>query len=125
MLICGSKNGKEWNIGIKDPYNKENLLKAIPVPPETCKGIATSGDYERFIEKNGKKYSHIINPKTGLPVENAHSVTVEAPNAITADALSTGISVGWEDNEFIKRIAAKQKIKVYMLTGKELSWKEF
>ncbi len=125
MLVCGKKGNKDWIVGIKNPL-KEGFLKKIKVKKE-CEGIATSGDYERFVIKKHKKYSHIINPKTGMPVEEAHSVTVIAKNAIDADAFATAISVKHKDLKFIKKIVDKNKLKVYTLFGDErnVEWREF
>jgi len=87
--------GSEWKIGIQHP-RKQNELMGVIVADGL--GVATSGDYQQYFEKNGKRYSHIINPLTGLPVEDTEAVTIIAENAATADALSTGIFVmGPED----------------------------
>ncbi len=56
-------------------------------------GVATSGDWERFVEINGVRYSHIVDPKTGLGLTNRALVTVVAPDGMAADALSTAVSV--------------------------------
>ncbi len=118
MLICGKKpNNKNWTIGIKDPFNTSKLLKIISKNTKSCYSVATSGDYKRYIVKNGKKYSHIINPKTGLSVEDAHSVTVISDNAIKSDVLATAISVGNKDIAYIKRMKRKFNIKIYILIG--------
>jgi thiamine biosynthesis lipoprotein len=55
--------------------------------------VATSGNYEKFIWVNGRKYSHTINPKTGLPISGIKSVTILTPNAELADALTTPIAI--------------------------------
>ncbi|RKY25462.1 MAG: hypothetical protein DRP79_06580, partial [Planctomycetota bacterium] len=55
--------------------------------------VATSGDYERFYEIQGERYSHIIDPRTGRPVKGAASVSVIAPDCATADALATAAAV--------------------------------
>jgi thiamine biosynthesis lipoprotein len=125
MLVCGKKGNKNWIVGIKNPL-KTGFLKTIVVK-QKCEGIATSGDYERFVFKKNKKYSHIINPKTGNPVEEAHSVTVIAKNAIDADAFATAISVKHKDLNFIKKIVDKNGLKVYTLFGDErnVRWREF
>jgi thiamine biosynthesis lipoprotein len=85
--------GKSWRVGIQDPYRPDNtgaFLGKLNV--KDC-AVATSGDYQRFAVINGKKYSHIVNPLTGWPVENVPGVTVVANDAITADALATALSV--------------------------------
>jgi thiamine biosynthesis lipoprotein len=55
--------------------------------------IATSGNYEKFVMIGGKKYSHTINPKTGLPVTGIKSVTIICPNAEMADAMATPVTI--------------------------------
>jgi thiamine biosynthesis lipoprotein len=72
--------------------------------------VATSGDYEKFVMIGGKRYSHTINPKTGLPITGIKSVTIIAPNAELADSLATpvtvmGVKVGLDLINQIKGIA--------------------
>ena len=55
--------------------------------------VATSGSYEKFVMIDGKKYSHTIDPKTGMPISGLKSVTIIAPNAELADALATPVMV--------------------------------
>lgn len=118
ILICGKKpNNKNWSIGIKDPFSKSKLLKIITKNTNNCYSVATSGDYRRYVIKNGKKYSHIIDPKTGLSVEDAHSVTVISNNATKSDVLATAISVANKDIAYIKRMKKKFNLKIYMLIG--------
>ncbi|HLG31007.1 MAG TPA: FAD:protein FMN transferase, partial [Candidatus Brocadiales bacterium] len=94
LYTMGTKPGGElWRIGIQDlnhPDNAETFLGKLKI--KDC-AVATSGDYQRFVVINGKKYSHIVNPLTGWPVENVPSVTVIANDALTADALATALSV--------------------------------
>ncbi|MBK5270128.1 MAG: FAD:protein FMN transferase [Bacteroidia bacterium] len=89
-------NGKEWTIGIADPDSAHHPFSYLNI---TNMAIATSGNYEKFVIINGKKYSHTIDPKTGLPVSGIKSVTIISPNAEIADAMATpvmimGIKVG-------------------------------
>lgn len=81
-------NGENWSIAIADPREKNKILAHLSIENEA---IVTSGDYERFFYHNGKKYTHIINPKTGMPTEGVHSVTVICPDTELADALATSI----------------------------------
>lgn len=89
-LVCWGKkaDGSDWRIGVVDPNDKKKQLAVIPVHN---KAIATSGSYERFAEFNGKKYSHIIHPKTGYPVEGILSVTVISTDAEMSDAIATSV----------------------------------
>ncbi|HUS58538.1 MAG TPA: FAD:protein FMN transferase [Planctomycetota bacterium] len=80
-----------WKVGIQHPGKRDEML------PEVLKlsdaAVATSGDYERFVQVAGKRYSHIVDPVTGWPVGHVSSVTVIAPSATQADALATALSV--------------------------------
>lgn len=83
-------DGNEWTIGIADPGNRGKLFSFIKV---TGLAVATSGNYEKFILIDGKKYSHTINPRTGLPVTGIKSVTVITKNAEIADAMATPVTI--------------------------------
>lgn len=83
-------NGKPWTIGIAAPQNNRIPFSYLEI---TDTSIATSGNYEKYIIVDGKKFSHTINPRTGLPVTGIKSVTVICPNAEIADAMATPIMV--------------------------------
>lgn len=83
-------NGEPWTIGIAAPDQKHQPFSYLNV---TDMAVATSGNYEKFIEINGKKYSHTINPKTGLPVTGIKSVTIISPNAEISDAMATPVTI--------------------------------
>ncbi|MEI3789328.1 MULTISPECIES: FAD:protein FMN transferase [unclassified Chryseobacterium] len=83
-------DGKPWTIGIADPENAKQPFSYMNI---TDMAIATSGNYEKFVVINGKKYSHTINPKTGMPVSGVKSVTIFCPNAEIADAMATPVSI--------------------------------
>ncbi|MCF8217920.1 MAG: FAD:protein FMN transferase [Bacteroidales bacterium] len=83
-------SGKKWTVGITNPLNKNRVFSWFPVDD---RAVVTSGDYEQFVELNGTKYSHIIDPRTGYPAHGLASVTVFAPKAELADALATSIFV--------------------------------
>lgn len=86
----GDKFGKPWQIAIKDPRGKD-FLGYLELKN---KSVATSGDYEQYFIKDNLRYTHILNPKTGHPADSGIiSVTVIAPDGLTADALSTAIFV--------------------------------
>jgi len=83
---------KVWRIGLQHPNKKLNMVMAVVGLED--RAVATSGDYQNFFEVAGVRYSHIIDPRTGRPVENnICSVTVLASACTEADALATGISV--------------------------------
>jgi thiamine biosynthesis lipoprotein len=91
MYCLGANSSKAWRVGIQDPRVAKNLIRKIELKDS---GVSTSGDYEQFFVFQNKRYSHIINPKTGYPAESGIiSATVVAGGALTADALSTSIVV--------------------------------
>lgn len=83
-------NGKRWTIGVADPDSPNAAFSYMEI---SNKAVATSGNYEKFVTINGKKYSHTIDPKTGLPITGIKSVTIIASNAEFADAMATPIAV--------------------------------
>ncbi|MBC7627160.1 FAD:protein FMN transferase [Ferruginibacter sp.] len=83
-------NGEEWTIGIADPNIVGQVFSFIKI---TGLAVATSGNYEKFILIDGKKYSHTINPRTGLPVTGIKSVTIITTNAEIADAMATPVTI--------------------------------
>ncbi|RYF95936.1 MAG: FAD:protein FMN transferase, partial [Chitinophagaceae bacterium] len=83
-------DGTAWNIGITDPFRKGKLYAVIPLEKGA---VVTSGSYEKFVELDGKRYSHIINPATGYPATGLTSVTVFGPGAELANGFSTSIMV--------------------------------
>ena len=83
-------NGQPWTIGIANPDNAHMPFSYMNI---TDMAVATSGNYEKFVMIDGKKYSHTINPKTGLPVTGIKSVTIISPNAEIADAMATPVTI--------------------------------
>ena len=83
-------DGKPWTIGIANPDNARLPFSYMNISNIS---VATSGNYEKFVSIGGKKYSHTINPKTGMPVSGIKSVTIICPNAEIADALATPVTI--------------------------------
>ena len=83
-------NGKPWTIGIADPGSAKHPFSYLDI---TDMAVATSGNYEKFVVIDGKRYSHTIDPKTGLPVHGIKSVTIMSPNAEIADAMATPVMI--------------------------------
>ncbi|MCT4136882.1 FAD:protein FMN transferase [Elizabethkingia anophelis] len=83
-------DGKPWTIGINNPFN-DHKMAAILYFKENS--VTTSGSYEKYAEINRKRYSHIMNPKTGYPSTGLTSVTITGPNATMANGFSTSIMV--------------------------------
>lgn len=83
-------DGKLWTVGIINPMNKNKVFATFPLDDSA---VETSGSYEKYVTFNGKRYSHIIDPRTGYPATGIISVTVFAKQTEIADALATGIFV--------------------------------
>lgn len=83
-------NGESWKVGITNPLNKEKVFSWMPIDNSA---VVTSGNYEKYVEFNGIKYTHIINPRTGYPAVGLNSVTIFNKSAELADALATAVFV--------------------------------
>lgn len=100
-------DGQPWTIAIADPDQRNRPFSTLNI---SNMAVATSGNYEKYVTINGKKYSHTIDPKTGLPVSGVKSVTIICPSGELADAMATpvmvmGISVGLDLINQLKQIA--------------------
>jgi len=103
QIYClGDKFGKPWRIAMKNPRgalgrrleNQEKVSLTQPFLELKDEAVATSGDYEQYFLKGNRRYSHIFNPKTGYPSDSGViSVSVIAPDSLTADALATSIFI--------------------------------
>ena len=92
IMARGEKpDGKPWIVGIEKPAENMDSERIVQTRIALCdKGLVTSGSTRKYVERNGKRYSHCINPKTGYPVEHQLlSVTVMAENSVWADALAS------------------------------------
>ncbi|GAB3499671.1 FAD:protein FMN transferase [Spirosoma knui] len=83
-------DGSDWAIGITNPLHRDTIFAIVPLKKPA---VVTSGSYEKFVTFNGKRYAHIINPKTGYPTTGVSSVTVFGPSAETANGFSTSMMV--------------------------------
>ena len=79
-------HGEPWQLGIRHPRDDSRLLATLPI---ASGAVATSGDYERYLDFEGRRYSHILNPQTGESVAGLQSVTVLAPSCLVAGSIST------------------------------------
>jgi len=100
-------SGHSWTVGIADPEQTDRPFSSLKI---SNMAIATSGSYEKYVTIGGKRYSHTIDPKTGLPVSGVKSVSIICPSAELADALATpvvvmGVKVGLELINQIKQVA--------------------
>jgi len=108
LITWGTQiDGRPWTIGIADPNQSRRPFSSLQI---SNMSIATSGNYEKYALINGQKYSHTIDPKTGLPVSGIKSVSILCPSAELADALATpimvmGIQVGLDLINQLKQVA--------------------
>lgn len=80
------KDASPWQVGIRHPRKNDQMIATLPL---SHGGLATSGDYERYMEVNGQRFSHLLHPQTGWPVQHWQSISVLAPTCMLAGALST------------------------------------
>src|SRR5215475_13514851 len=91
MYAAGHYNDRPWRLGIQDPRGPANrIFAAMDVSEST---FSTSGDYERFFFKDGRRYHHIIDPTTGEPTNGCRSVTILTASATIADGVSKGVFI--------------------------------
>ena len=87
-------SGKKWIIGIVNPLSKDKIVSWLPVVESS---VATSGNYEKYVTFKGKRYSHIIDPRTGYPSSGIKQVSIFAKNAELCDALATAVFIMGKD----------------------------
>ncbi len=104
---------KSWDVGVRKPGSGNKIISKLDL---MRKGVATSGDYERYFEHEGKRYSHIINPKTGWPAEDVTSVVAVSKSATEADVFSTAVSV--LGSRGAKMFVRKDKSLGFLVVGK-------
>lgn len=103
---------KTYTIGIRDPFNKNAVCGTVELLGKSC---STSGNYEKYVNIEGKRFTHIMNPSNGMPVENSIAVTVITESACDADALSTSFFIQGE--KILKKVLARYpSIQVLMIT---------
>jgi thiamine biosynthesis lipoprotein len=91
MYVAGRSGERAWRLGIQDPRGPgDRIFASVDLSDST---FSTSGDYERFFIKGGKRYHHILDPATGEPAQGCRSVTIIAGSATVADGLSTGVFI--------------------------------
>ncbi len=126
-----NQEGKDWKLGVDKPVStndgkKQRVISAVI--SISNKGIATSGNYRKFYEKEGKIYAHTLNPKTGRPAENELlSVTVVAKNTAIADGMATAFMVmGLEKSKEYLKSKDKDGLEVlFIYTGEGNALKSF
>jgi thiamine biosynthesis lipoprotein len=122
MRLKGFKHtGELWHVAIEKPVSNERSVQQIIVPKDNA--IATSGDYRNYFEADGMRFSHIIDPSTGKPINHKLvSVTVIAESSMTADGLSTAMMVMGEDKAY--QFAMEHDIAAYIISKTDNGFRE-
>jgi len=114
VAIGTNRRGQPWRIGVKHPF-RQGLIAVLTL---SDRAVATSGVQQRFYEIDGKRYSHIIDPRTGWPAEQAPSVTVIAADGLRADAWATAFSVlGVAEGRELLETGQTPELEVMWITG--------
>lgn len=112
--------GKIWKIGISTPDDKYDIQKVLLLENQS---VATSGDYRNYFEKDGIRYSHTIDPRTGKPItHNLASVTVIQDSCMVADGMATAIDVMGPERGFA--FALKLKLSAFLIVREENEYVE-
>lgn len=90
LYAAGTNGGAPWKLGIADPRGAHEPFATLQITDGT---LSTSGDYERFFMKDGKRYHHLIDPDFGEPASGCRTVTIVTNRAVIADVLSTGFFI--------------------------------
>lgn len=88
--VMGERNGRPWTIAVRDPRRENEVVAVLPLEDTS---ISTSGDYERFFERDGVRHHHLIDPRTGRSPRDVQSVTILAADGLTSEALSKCVFV--------------------------------
>lgn len=86
-------DGRRWRVGIQDPRRPDSPTALLATLELAQMAVSTSGNYQRFVEIQGRRYSHIVDPRTGMTADAVPSVTVIGPDALTTDIMGTALSV--------------------------------
>ncbi|MDD5078995.1 MAG: FAD:protein FMN transferase [Candidatus Omnitrophica bacterium] len=114
----GDRAGRKWSVGIRSAFGK-NIGKKLELKD---RAVATSGDYEQYFNKGKRHYSHLIDPRTGYPADSRiSSVTVAAPDCLTADALSTSVFIMGKEKgeEMAGRFPGVEIVVIQKTNGQE------
>lgn len=124
----GKKNNEDWKVGIDQPNEKESEERKLEaIISLNNKALATSGNYRKFYEEGGQKFSHIIDPRTGYPArQNLLSTTVIADDGITADAYATAFMImGLERSKQFLQDNKDLDLEVYFIYDENGNWKTY
>lgn len=114
LRAIGSRGDRPWRIGIRNPAG-EGVIASLDIRGD--ESVFTSGNYERYFEYDGKRYHHIIDPRTGYPARGARSVTVLHDQGAVADAAATALFVAGPDQW--PRVAKDMGIESVMLIAED------
>lgn len=123
LTTWGTKaTGEKWLIGIANPLSKDKIFSWLPIVESS---VATSGNYEKYVTFKGRKYSHIIDPRTGYPSSGINSVSIFAKSAEVSDALATAVFIMGKDSglflinqlDGIEAILVDSNNKIYKSSG--------
>ena len=114
LKVIGQRGDTPWHIGIRDPRG-EGVIASLEM--QGNEAAFTSGDYERFFKLEGKRYHHILDPRTGQPARKSQSVTVIHSDATLADAAATALFVAGPEEWLI--IAKSMNIQQAMLVDRQ------
>jgi len=113
IRVIGTKpGGKPWRVGIKNPRGA-GMVRVLPLRNEA---VATSGDYENFFVRDGVKYHHLLDPRTGYPARGFQSVTVISPTCMEADAMATALFVAGPGQA--REIARKASVRAIFVNSR-------
>ena len=125
----GKKNNEDWKVGIDQPSEMQQSVerKLEAIINLNNKALATSGNYRKFYEEGGQKFSHIIDPRTGYPAkQNLLSATVIADDCITADAYATAFMImGLERSKEFLADNKDLNLEVYFIYDENGNWKTY
>ncbi|GGO64155.1 FAD:protein FMN transferase [Bowmanella pacifica] len=123
MRLSGMKaNGSPWRVAIEKPVSSERAVQQIISVGNNA--VATSGDYRNYFEEDGVRYSHLIDPTTGYPIQhNLVSVTVVHPSSMTADGLATAINIMGAEKGRV--FAEEHNLAVLLITREKDGFKAY
>lgn len=123
MRVSGhKKDGQSWLIAVEKPVSDKRAIQEIIAIGNNA--VATSGDYRNYYEQDGVRYSHLIDPRSGYPIQhNTVAVTVVHPSSMTADGLATALIVMGKDEAMA--LAEKHDLAVLLITKEKQQFKEY
>lgn len=130
LFTSGTRGDRPWKAGIQDPRDPDAIFATVELGDGA---FSTSGDYERFFEKGGKRYHHIIDPSTGRPAEASRSVTALCPDALTAETVTKPVfifgaekGIPWAEERGCEVVVVDRENVVHVSAGLEgrLEWRQ-